>query len=314
MKRIVQVKEDDVRRLLCWASPCRNNELIRLLDELDTKWMVDREAERILFQARPGQPNEIVMGLKCSRRLQVHAYAAAIIFSSLGKSKDERDKILRPVDDMLNWAVGVDVTGWVASDGIVLPPDHVLRKTEEEIPDDALPKISEKNRIVGEGFYRYATAWILFHELGHLKLGHSSQEGFLSLTQEKEADMFAANWMVDAATNSGDSEQEANRLNALTGIALALLWLTIFNVFFGRKESTTHPEGYDRLFQVLDQFVDPSSESEYVFIWESVATLLFVHMRAANYQFDEKEVALAQPDPRDRVNYFINRISKFERE
>lgn len=55
----------------------------------------------------------------------------------------------------------------------------------------------------------------------------------------------------------------AHRLNRLLGVAVAELWLTVFNVFLGRQESNTHPEGYDRLFQVLDQYVDRGDDEEY---------------------------------------------------
>jgi hypothetical protein len=245
--------------------------------------------------------------------LQVHAYAVAIILASFGKPKPERDRLLVPVNQMLNWAVGVDLTRWVNSGAACLPKGHVLCTTDDEIPDDVLTKISKLDKIVGMGFYRYATAFILLHELGHLKLGHTYQEGVPSLLQEKEADRFAAEWLADAAADSSATDRQFDRLCVHFGITVALLWLTIFNVFFGRRESETHPEGYDRLFQVLDCIIDSADEQEYLSVWYSVATLLFIHMGSAGYEFDAEDAKHMQGDPRDEVSYLIDRISRFER-
>lgn len=313
MAQLELVNDSDVQKLLHSVSPNRSAELTALLDDLKPRWLLDRESDRNLFQARLGQPNEIRMGLKCSKRLQVHAYAAAVTLSSIGKPKQERDQILAPVDEMLNWAVGVDLTRWLSSNGVHLPAGHVLRATDEELPEHVLPKLSKANKVVGMGFYRFATAWILFHELGHLKLRHTYEEGLPSLIQEKEADRFAAEWMIEAAADSGADDRTFDRLCALFGTAVALLWLTIFNVFFGRQESKTHPEGYDRLFQILDGVIDRSDEEEYEALWQSVATMLFIHMGSAGYGFDESDAIHMQGDPRDEVNYLIDRISKFER-
>ena len=313
MTQFERADDNDMRKLLLSVSPNRAVELTALLDELKPVWLLDRVTEHNLFQARLGEPNEIRMGLKCSKRLQVHAYAAAVVLSSIGKPKEERDKILEPVDRMMNWAVGVDLTRWSGSDRTLLPEKHVLRATDEEIPNDVLSKLSKLHKILGVGFYRFATAWILLHELAHLKYGHTYQEGLPSLVQEKEADRFAAEWMAEAAIDSRADEREFDRLCAILGMSVALLWLTIFNVFQGRTESNTHPEGYDRLFQVLDHVIDRSDEQEYMAAWKAVATLLFIHMWSASYDFDERDAIHMRGDPRDEVNYLIDRISRFER-
>lgn len=313
MTHLEQINDSDVRKLLISVSPNRATELSALLDDLQTVWVLDRESDDNLFQARMGHPNEIRMGLKCSKRIQVHAYAAAVILSSIGKSKEERDRILAPVNELLNWAVGVDLTIWLSRNKVHLPAWHVLRAIDEDLPEHLLSKLSRMNKIIGMAFYRYATASILLHELGHLKLGHTFQNGYPSLVQEKEADRFAAEWMAEAAADSRADEREFDRFCALLGISIALFWLTIYNVYFGREESNTHPEGYDRLFQVLDQVIDRSDEQEYLAVWQFIAIMLFLHMDSAGFDFDEGDAICMQGDPRDEVNYLINRISKFER-
>jgi hypothetical protein len=315
MSQLERISDDGVRELLVSVLPKQTATVNALLDELKPVWLLDRKSDRILFRAQSelGQPNEIRIGLKCTKRLQVHAYAVARILSALGKPKAERDLLLAPVNQVLDWAVGVELKGWLETRGIELPAGHVLRPTNEELPSVLLSELSARDKILGMGFFKFAIAWILLHELGHLKLRHTSQKGLPSFEQEKEADRFAAAWMAEAAADSRADKREADRLSALFGTALALLWLTIFNVFLGVSESETHPEGYDRLFQVLDQVIDQSVKQEYASVWQSVATLLFIHMWSGGYDFDESDGTHMQGDPRDEVNHLIDRMSRSER-
>jgi len=48
----------------------------------------------------------------------------------------------------------------------------------------------------------------------------------------------------------------------MLGISVALLWLTVFNIFLGPIKNDTHPQGYDRLFQVLDHGIEQTDEDE----------------------------------------------------
>jgi len=311
MAQLAAVNQSDVRKLLLSISPRRTDEINTLLDDLKPEWLIDRESDRNLFRARPGEPNRILIGLKCSKRLQAHAYATAVVLSSIGKTKSERDHLLAPVDQLLNWAVGVDLTRWLDNVGVSLEPGHILRATDRELPESLLAQLSSVSKRVGMEFFKYAIAFILLHELAHLQLGHTSQHGLPSLIQEKEADRFAAEWMADATAFLKADGQELVRFCAVYGIMIALLWLTIFNVFLGPAETETHPEGYDRLFQVMDQVINKNDdEEEYLALWQSVTTMLVIHMTSAGYDLNESDV---QGDPRDQANYLIDRISKLDR-
>ena len=157
---------------------------------------------------------------------------------------------------------------------------------------------------LGKGWYGIALAFILLHELAHLKYRHTKCEGFVSIQQEKDADRFAAEWLMEAASEEG----HAARLNAQYGISVSLLWLTIFNVFMGEKATTTHPQGHERLFQVLDHVIDRHDDDENDLVWKFVSLMLSGHMRAAGFNFDEDDAKHMQGDPRDKVNHLINRI------
>ena len=313
MPQLDHINADDVNELLRVVSPNRTAELSALLDELNPTWLLDRDSDDDVFEARLGPPNTIRMGLKCSKRLQAHAYAAALILSSIGKPKPERDRILAPVNEMLNWAVGTDVTRWLNGDGRTLHQGHALRATDTDFPEHLLLSLSTQDKVLGKGLHAYSTSWILFHELGHLKLGHTFTQGLVSLQQEKDADRFAAEWMAAAASESTGETREADRLCALFGTSVALLWLTVVNVYRGRGESNTHPQGYDRLFQVLENTIDTEDEQEYLAVWQFIATMLFIHMDSAGYDFDERDAVHMQGDPQDEVSYFIDRIARSDR-
>ncbi|MDY0167612.1 MAG: phage exclusion protein Lit family protein [Thermoguttaceae bacterium] len=318
MSQNEQVSIEPIRKLLRTISLNRAADVDALLDELKPVCELDRQSEQNLFWSRLGTPNVIGMGLTCSVRLQAHAYAAGVIITAIGTPgfktmpKPERDKLFAPANRLLTWAVGVDVTRWLKLQGINLEPGQVLQADQSDLPNDVLGTLSGEQRILGEGLFWYACAWILLHELGHLKFGHTYTEGYPSLEQEKEADRFAAEWMSESASGSSGNIG-VDRLNALFGIAVALLWLTVFNVYFGQKESRTHPQGYDRLSQVLDQVIEWSNEEEHQMVWYFVSTMLFIHMWSAGYDFDESDAIHMQGDPKDEVNYLIDRISRFER-
>ncbi|MBU4398457.1 MAG: hypothetical protein KKE86_03885, partial [Planctomycetes bacterium] len=86
--------------------------------------------------------------------------------------------------------------------------------------------------------------------------------------------------------------------------------VTVFNVFLGPRQSETHPEGYDRLFQVLDSVIDPTNESEGDKLWKYVAIMLSSHLRAACIDFN---LPPEDNSPRGWVNYLIAVIFRTNR-
>ena len=119
--------------------------------------------------------------------------------------------------------------------------------SEHDLPSEFLASLSRSQPRSGIGLFMIAIAFIVLHELAHLKLRHERCEGPASIEQEKEADRFAAEWLLNA------SDSSSTRCNNFLGIAIALLWLTVFNVYIGPGNYRTHPSGYDRLYQVLHQ-------------------------------------------------------------
>jgi hypothetical protein len=217
----------------------------------------------------------------------------------------ERDELYAAAVPILRWAISRDLEHPLAVlDGFQRNLDDIVSGGASDLPDGLLKSLSQQQKLFGEGYFRLASAYILFHELAHLKYRHVRRTGADSKHQEKEADRFAAEWLVGSTGLS-----VADRLNRLIGIAVALVWGTVLDVYLGPGNSDTHPTGYDRLFQVLDQFVDPVNDDERILVWDFVVQLLLVHMYIAGFEIDAESM---RQSPRDQANYLINLIASRE--
>lgn len=320
MEEVERVSAQPIRSLLRKVSLDRANDVDQLFDELAPVCDLHRDEGRILFRAVSDTPNVIRIGLKCTVRLQAHAYAAAIVLARIsrpefpGMSPEYRSRLLSPASQLLTWAVAGDLQPCLRKrEGFERELDQILEGAARELPQHLFSSLSEDEVIIGEGLFRYALSSILLHELRHLKLAHKGCEGSESIERENEADRFAGEWLVEAASSSAEGVK-IHRLQALLGIAVGLLWKTVFNVYLGEKLTNTHPQAYDRLFSVLNQFVDPDDASEYLTVWGCVSMFLFAHMCNAGFKFDSTDDEQFWADPRDLANHLIDRISREDRD
>ncbi|MGA2705715.1 MAG: phage exclusion protein Lit family protein [Isosphaeraceae bacterium] len=317
MGQIQETSLDPLRKLLRQVVRDRFHDLDRLLSQISPVLELDKEEDQILFQATIGKPNVIRIGVKCTVRLQAHAYASGIIIAARSTpnftelSDSDRQKLVSPADKFLNWAVGRDLQLRLRQgEGFDKDLDEIFDGAGEELPESLLISMSRMQRAFGEGWFRIALAWIILHEIGHLHYCHVSCRGYESISQEQEADLFATDWLLDGASSSQNAE--SSRINALFGIAIALTWVTVFNVFLGQMKRVTHPQGYDRLFQVLEHAIDRQNEVEHDRVWFFVDQMLLIHMRSAGFNFTQ-DAKHTYADPRDHVNHLIDRISKQQR-
>ncbi len=308
--QIERVDFDPLAKLLRQVAPSKAADLNSLLERLKPSCELDRHSERTLFQAQL-TPCAIRIGVPCTCRLQAHAYVAGVFVSSFTSGNKnlglaERRKLFAPADELLNWAVPRDLQQSLGRQPCDVSRDGLLGGLGKDLPEGVLSTLNDDERRYSQGIFCYATAFILLHELAHLDYGHTGCDGYRSIEQENQADRFALNWLLDSATNSSKNPQ-ARRINVLLGVAVALLWLTVINVFLGPRESTTHPEGYDRLFQILGDGTDRCDEEESSMVWYLASHLLFIHMDTAGFEFDS---VMMQGNPHDEINYLINLIAK----
>jgi hypothetical protein len=286
----------------------RAQELDDLFRRLQPRFMLDRDSEQMVFGTDPSTKT-VTLGNRGSCRLQAHAYAASICLTALATpgyiemTPEERGRLYAPADPLLTWAVGPDLQQRLKEiEGQERNLDEIMSGAGAELPKGVLGSLSEQQRILGDGFFRLATAFIILHELAHLDLNHTYCTGDVSIQQEREADRYAARWLLECPGVTGE-----RRLGCLFAIAIAMIWLTVFNAYLGPSRSQTHPESYERLYAVLDEFVDENADHERLVVWDFTARTLFVHADNARI---EVEAAGLQGSPKDQVKYLIDLIAK----
>lgn len=147
-----------------------------------------------------------------------------------------------------------------------------------------------------------ALAFILHHELAHICLNHVEQQGMLSLEQEKAADCMAAEWLLDSPGLSPRA-----LLQRQLGITIALGWLTTLTMYMGHS-STKHPPAWDRLYQVLEQYI----ENNHNIVWAFAAEMIGIHLW--NQRRSEIDPKRESSSFKEGFNYYIDVLSRLDRE
>lgn len=305
MNAVEIVNPEPIIDLLRRAAPGQSQRLRELFARLEPVIRLDRGDDRSLFRASRGNPNAITIGLECTCRLEAYAYVSSLLAmaSSFALDSTERTRLYQSADILLNWAVPQDLRPVLLKrTGEQRSLEDIMGGSTPELPEGFLAKLDDGARIIGRRLFEHACAFILLHELAHLDLGHSGCQGPMSVLQEKDADRFAAAWLLD-----DDSASTGRRLSCLFGIATALLWPTVSVIYFGLRQCETHPEPYDRLFQVLEQSINPTSEAQSLGVWDLVGQILFIHMHHVGFEFDARRM---QDSPREQASYLIDLLSK----
>jgi hypothetical protein len=286
--------------------PERAIELFGVIDQRQIRFEFNETEERILFQS-DSTKGVIRVGTRCLERLWALAYCYFIFYDKMREAKLRdpsvrsigfgSDPTLAAVSRLLSWAISVDwqikAEGKSRIDPLPEWPDDLPRP----IPNPA--KCS--NEDVADKLFLTALGFILHHELAHIRLDHVRQTGTDSVLQEKDADRSAAAWLLD------NIPPDDNRfVQRLLGIALAMLWIAALDIYVPPDAASTHPPGYDRLYQLLAQHLDDPHHP----VWGFVSLALEAHLHAKGCAYDTERPA--EP-AQNAVNYYIDVISKLNR-
>ena len=150
------------------------------------------------------------------------------------------------------------------SDPAVSNALHLLRwaikcQLENNEADDWLPNLPrplqlpprESDENVADELCLVSCAYFLHHELAHIRLHHASGvNSTLSLAQEKEADIAAAEWVLD-----GIEVESPMFVKRMLGIVQGFLLTTAMGLYGGNLGGKTHPFSYDRLTSLLNRYL-----------------------------------------------------------
>lgn len=119
--------------------------------------------------------------------------------------------------------------------------------------------VKESDENVADELCLVTCAFLLHHELAHIHGGHAafteeqlrdSSTAALSIAQEKEADIAAAEWILD-----GIGAESPVFVKRMLGIVQGFLLTTAMGLYGGNLGGRTHPFSYDRLTALLSRFL-----------------------------------------------------------
>jgi hypothetical protein len=175
MPAVERINIEPIEKLLRKAAPAKATDLESLFQRLSPICELDRTEEGILFQANADQ-NLIRIGTKCTLRLQAHSLAAGVIVAGVSTpgfidmTAAEEARLFKPADDLFTFAVGRDLRERMKKQLNDSEPDldRIFPGANADLPGSVLSSLSSNQRLLGEEFFRFASAFILLHEIGHL--------------------------------------------------------------------------------------------------------------------------------------------------
>lgn len=118
-----------------------------------------------------------------------------------------------------------------------------------------------------------AVAYLLHHELAHIRLKHSHLP---SLLEEKEADSAAAEWLL--GNNFG--ELDDRQIKRLFAITIVFETLTAQSIYTSNYSSMSHPDSHQRLFENINKYIqDPNH-----IVWAFICSTLTLHLQNKKIQ------------------------------
>ena len=183
---------------------------------------------------------------------------------------------------LLSWAFEATINGLSSPwpDGLPQPQQHPVHASLEHLADEL--SLS-------------AVAFITLHELGHDYLGHEG--GDSSVEQEREADYFAADWILEEVV-----ESSIEFIKRSIGMSIGLMITTALGIHTRSFVMDTHPHPFDRLMNCLDRAI----EDENHIAWAFVIASWTLHLDNSPYPIDK---GVRYPTFRECVDQYVEHMS-----
>jgi hypothetical protein len=167
----------------------------------------------------------------------------------------QSDPLVRNALELLGWSLHCQLTGDNSDDW----PQDLPRPLETSTPG-SYEEFADELCLV-------CCAFLLHHELAHIRAGHPpSDKGDWSISQEKEADILAAEWILDRVDAA-----DFKFVKRMLGIVQANLLTTAYGLYGGNLGGNTHPFSYDRLTSLLNRFLGYSDHDTKAFAFAILA-------------------------------------------
>lgn len=200
------------------------------------------------------------------------------------------DKALR----LLRWAIDCQLLNNEADDwatDLPCPLQSPVKGSDESVADELC-------LVTG--------AFLLHHELAHLRGKHATftkeqlkdpDIAAISVAQEKEADIAAAEWMLD-----GVDVESPLFVKRMLGIVQGFLLTTAMGLYGGHLGGKTHPFSYDRLTNMLSRFLGDANH-----VTKGIAfAVLDLHFNNSGRKLTKQVFA----DPEEALEALCNQLAQ----
>lgn len=213
--------------------------------------------------------------LWCSSLASFLFYTTAVAgrrFDAPGEIDLRSDPRLRAALDLLRWAMQCQNSGDLLDNWPPGLPQPLLNPTP----------LSDEN--VADELTLAAAGFLLHHELAHVRYGHRPDVAdALSIEQEKEADIAAAEWVLDGLHDRDDGRFTKRML----GIVNAYLVTNSCGLHFAGLGAKRHPFSYDRLSTLLDRFLGGEDHVSRGYAW----AVLSLHFQVSGRKLKKQQFA-----------------------
>ena len=186
-------------------------------------------------------------------------------------------KIAVPLNTLC-WALRCQTSGDESDDW----PEELMQPVQDP------PHASDLH--LADEFCRGTCGFMLHHELAHIRGGHTGLvPDDVSLSQGKEADIAAAEWVLDGLAGARDMRFTKRILS----IVNSMLLLNIYGFARAKLGGRRHPFNYDRLMMPIHRFLGREEHIAESYAFAVLSLYMQVTGRAAQTgQFDTFRAAL----------------------
>jgi hypothetical protein len=273
------------------VAPERGEEFNTALDDFDLVYVAQRAWK---FCADP-ERREITVSRGAVELVWCMSLAHFAFYSRLiaGKKFDhpveidpQSDPSVRDSLRLLRWAIECQLKGDESDDWLA------------GCPQPRPSSLMESNEAVADELSLVTCAYLLHHELAHIRLRHSAAvDDCLSRSQEKDADIEAAQWVLDGI----DPQGPVFKKRAL-GIVQGFLLGTVMGLYRNDFGGTRHPYSYDRLASFLHRVL---SGADHV-AWAFAFAVLDLHFNNSGRMLPKQDFA----DSREALEAICDQLAE----
>jgi len=223
-------------------APEREKEFDLSLDNFDLVYLPQRRwkfcadpMKRVIFVSRGAI--ELLWCASLAHYLFYHRFIQGKTFDKPTLIDPHSDADVDAALQLLNWALKCQFDGDESDNwppGLPTPMENPPRESDLAMADELC---------------LVSSAFLLHHELAHIRLKHTAtNDRDWSLDQEKEADISAAEWVLDRVDVDGPFF-----VKRMLGIVQAFLLTTAVGLYNGSLGGETHPYSYDRMMALLNR-------------------------------------------------------------